>query len=364
MKRVFLLLIAFPLAASAQSTLQPGFDAREYADGLSLFFFHSSIPDSIKRAHSRDPYQPEFNSADAGLLNNWSFYLRTDNVGVINIRGTVPYPASWLENLYTAMIPATGELQLDDSTIFHYRLSADPRAMVHAGWTLALAYLAPGIESTIDRYYHERGVREYLVFGHSQGGAIAFLLRSWLGYEQRSGRIPADVVFKTYCSAAPKPGNLYYAYDYDFLTRSGWGFTVVNAADWVPETPFSVQTLNDFNPTNPLAAIVDLTQKDSAGLPVKEMHGELDRTTRATQREFGKWMGTVVYQRIRTYLPALKEPAYAEGSNYMRAGTPVVLMPDADYRRQFPDGGRNFFIHHLFAAYYFLLKKDYPASYR
>ncbi len=87
--------------------------------------------------------------------------------------------------------------------------------------------------------------------GHSQGGAIAYLLTAHFYNLQQQGKLPADIRFKTYCSAAPKPGNLYFAYDYETTTRGGWACNVVNAADWVPETPFSVQTVSDFNTTNP-----------------------------------------------------------------------------------------------------------------
>src|SRR5262249_18920218 len=147
------------------------------------FFLGSSIPDSAQRTKSEDPYHLEYHSGDVGLLNNWSFYLRSDNVGAINIRGTVPETSSWLENAYSAMIPAAGSLQVNDSTVFNYQLSADPRAMVHTGWTIGLAFLAPDIKRIIKEYYMKRNVKEFLIFGHSQGGAISFLLRSYLEYE-------------------------------------------------------------------------------------------------------------------------------------------------------------------------------------
>ncbi|HEY3251697.1 MAG TPA: lipase family protein, partial [Ignavibacteria bacterium] len=143
-------------------------------------------------------------------------------------------------------------LQLNDSTSFDYQLSTDPKAMVHTGWTIGLGYLAPDIETKINEYYRQKHVKEFLLFGHSQGGAISFLLRSFLEYEKQKGKIPADIVFKTYCSAAPKPGNMYYAYDFDFITRNGWAFTIVNTADWVPETPFSIPTIHDLISPIPL----------------------------------------------------------------------------------------------------------------
>src|ERR1700754_4210184 len=147
MKRVCLfLLFCAPFFVGAQNKLQPGFNGKEYGESLSLFFFGSSIPDSAERVKAEDPYHLDYRSKELGLRNNWSFYLRNDNVGAINIRGTVPATSSWRENGYSTMIAATGSLQLNHSTVFAYKLSTDPRATVHTGWTIALAFLAPEIE--------------------------------------------------------------------------------------------------------------------------------------------------------------------------------------------------------------------------
>jgi hypothetical protein len=345
----------------SQSKLQPGFNGKEYAELLSLSFHSSSIADSVERTKTKDPYHLEYRSAEVGLLNRWSFYLRNDNVGVINIRGTVQRLASWLENFYAPMVPATGSLQLNDTTTFNYQLSADPKAMVHVGWTIGLGYLAPDIEKKINDYYQQNQVKEFLLFGHSQGGAIAFLLRSFFEYERQKGKIPADVVFKTYCSAAPKPGNLYYAYDFDFITRNGWAYTIVNTADWVPETPFSIQTINDFNPTNPFIHIKEIIKKEKfiVKLAVKKVYKKLDKSTEKAQKKFEKSLGKIIYKQVKKFLPQLKEPIYTKGNNYMRAGSPIILVPDEEYRNQFPESDTNFFTHHLFKPYYMLVKKYY-----
>ena len=97
----------------------------------------------------------------------------------------------------------------------------------------------------------DRGKKEFFITGHSQGGALAYLLTAHLLIMQENGIIPSDVRFKTYCSAAPKPGNLYFAYYYEKMTQQGWAYNTVNALDWVPESPFSIQTVNDFNAINP-----------------------------------------------------------------------------------------------------------------
>lgn len=361
-----LLLIFLPAIniAVAQHTLQPGFKSSEYADLLSLAFHRSSIADSIVRKTAKDPYKMEYRSDEVGLQNRWTLYLRDDNVAVIDLRGTVNHLPSWMANFYAAMIPATGTLQLNDSTKFDYQLASDPKATVHAGWTIAIGHLAPEIIKKINEYYH-KNVKEFFIAGHSQGGSLAFLLRSYLHYQQQQKTIPPDIIFKTYCSAAPKPGNMYYAYDFDFITRGGWAFNVVNAADWVPETPFSIQTLNDFNPTNPFVNTKSILKKQKLLIRVAGniVYNKLERKPRKAQKKMEKYLGKVVYKKgIKKILPQLQEPAYSHSNNYMRAGIPVILMPDEAYREKFPDSKQKAFIHHSFAAYSFLASKYYPVK--
>jgi hypothetical protein len=360
----YLLLPAFllSLTASSQNKLQPGFDPHEYASMLSLAFKSSGIPDSVERRTKKDPYHMEYRSPEVGLKNRWTLYLRNDNVAVIDLRGTVNQPASWLANVYAAMIPATGDLQINDSTVFHYQFAADSRALVHAGWTVSIAHLAPDVEEKINKYYRDNHVKEFFISGHSQGGALATLMRSLLEYEKQKGKIPADIVFKTYCSAAPKTGNMYYAYDFDFINRVGWAFTVVNAADWVPECPFSIQTLQDFNPTNPLIHAKDVIKKQKFAIRFAGniVYSKLEKKPRKAQRKFEKYLGHTLYEKaVHKTLPQLKEPGYAHSNNYMRAGTPIILMPDEDYYKQFPQTSNNVFTHHMFTSYYYLLKKWY-----
>ena len=287
--------------------------------------------------------------------------MRKDRkVAVISIRGTVGEMASWLENFYAAMVPATGSLQLNDSTRFDYQLSSDPKAMVHVGWLVGLGCLAPTMVNRIQRAYGE-GVREFIIFGHSQGGALAYLTRSYLYYLQQKGVLPADMIVKTYCSAAPKPGNLFYAYDFDFITRGGWGLHVVNAADWVPETPFSVQTLSDFNPVNPFLH-VDKALKGSPLLVRWYIKGKFNKLRRRTRRAAGAMrsvLGKVVYRQVSKELKQLREPAYAGGNNYQPAGVPVVLQPDSAYYRIFPNDPAKIFQHHAFEPYYMLTSQYY-----
>ncbi len=357
------LTIWFIVPVTAQSVLKPGFDPGEYGSLLSLAYFSSSIPDSVERLRSEDPYKRVYRSPELGFNNLWTLYHRQDNIGVISLRGTVNNGPSWIANFYAAMIPATGTLHLSDSSRFTYRFAENPEAMVHAGWAIGIAHLGPDIKAKILEDYHGRGIREYLIFGHSQGGALAFLLRSWLEYEKGNNGLPADLLFKTYCSAAPKPGNMYFAYDFDFITRNGWAYTVVNAADWVPETPFTVQTLKDFNPTNPFSHTKKILRRQKFIVRVagNVIYDKLERKPRKAQRKFEKYLGRLLFKKgVKKILPTMEEPVYAAGNNYMRAGIPIVLMADKAYTEKYPDGNEKFFIHHGFAPYYYLLKKWYP----
>jgi len=365
-------MLWFSSPVMAQSELRPGFDAAEYRELLRVFQAQFGVQwpggdrspaDTVRPSTIGKPEQYSFDylSAEAGMRNRWALWLRRDHrVAAILLRGTVGDPVSWLENFYAGQAPANGAFQLNDSVRFEYRLAADDRAMVHAGWLIGLASLAPSIVARIKSEYAQ-GVHAFILFGHSQGAALAFLARSYLYYLQQKGALPADIVFKTYCSAAPKPGNAYYAYDYDFITRGGWGLTVVNAADWVPESPFSLQTMGDLNPVNPFANIDKTLARMSAikRLYIKGKYNKLRRRARKAATAFRKVLGNMAGVRVRKALPELQEPVLGPGMNYQRAGTPVVLEPDSAYYRLFPRHTQQVFEHHRLEAYDWLTAKYY-----
>ena len=339
--------------------LHPGFDAQEYRMLLDLAFHGKTSSAATSAATGR--YTLAYQSPEVGMRNQWNLWERSDKqVAVIAIRGTINDKLSWLENYYAAMVPASGSVRLSDSLEFVYRLSADDKAKVHAGWLVGLAYLAPTMVAELRRVYAE-GVHAIVIFGHSQGGALAFLARSYFYDLQQQGRLPQDIVFKTYCSAAPKPGNTYYAYDFDFITRGGWAFTVVNAADWVPETPFTIQTLSDLNPVNPFSHVGKALQKQPifARLYLKGKYNTLRHDMRKAQKDMQDVLGKMVFKAISPSLPGLREPAYAGSSNYQRAGVPIVMEPDSAYYRLFPNDPDKIFQHHSFDAYSWLAGKYY-----
>lgn len=358
---LFVVFTLFSITLLAQD-LKPGFDPSEFIEVLHM---SGTKVDSIKRANKtpqQGHYHLAYTSPVVGLDNCWHLWLKDDNkTMLINLRGTTGTLTSWLENFYAAMIPATGTLKISDSNVFDYKFAADPKAMVHVGWAVGVGSLMPTIEQKIHEYY-ARGVRQIIITGHSQGAGLAFLLRSYIYYQQQANMLPRDLVIKTYCSAAPKPGNQYYAYDYEFITRDGWGYTIVNAADWVPEVPFAVQTVNDFNVLNPFTNARKLLRKQKkffVRLFLLHAFNQLDKPTRKAQRHFEKYLGRAAGKMTKKYMPGYQPPAYTNSNNFVRAGSPVILQPDDDYYNHFTNNTTNIFMHHHHNAYFYLMKKIY-----
>lgn len=361
MKRIVLLPLFALLSLSiwAQS-LQPGFDALEYKQLLLISGRQGDTPWVNVKIPVPQLYKLTYRSAEVGLDNRWDLWEAPYKAPVFSIRGTTGEMTSWLANFYAAMIPASGSIKLSDSYIFDYKFAADSGALVHTGWTIGLAFLWSDIKAKIMDQY-TKGQRNMLVMGHSQGGAIAFLLHSLLYYKQQSGEIPADITFKTYCSAAPKPGNLFYAYDFDFITRNGMAFRVVNSADWVPEMPFSIQTLKDVNKVNPFSD----PNKQLKKMPwiqrvaVKHVYNDMNRAANKANKTFRKYLGGLTYRFVKKSLADFPKPNNAVSLNYTTAGHPVILWASPSYKEFAKTLPQHSFTHHFMQAYLFLVDEIY-----
>jgi len=351
-----LAIFIFSTTTSAQQ-LKPGFDKAEYIDLMKL---SSRFGDSPYYSNIPLPpnYQFLYRSPVMGLHNCWDLWKSTDNVAVISVRGTTVDPVSWLQNFYAAMVPAKGELKLSTTETFSYELATNPKAAVHVGWLVGMAFLSKDMLPKIDSLY-KTGAKEIILLGHSQGGAITFLLTAYFYNLQKQGKLPADIRFKTYCSAGPKPGNLYFAYEYEAATQGGWAYNVVNAADWVPEVPFSIQTVNDFNNTNPFvnAGAMIKKQKFPKNIALKHMYNQLSKPTKKAQRNYQKFLGKYTSKMVKNEIPGFEPPVYFESNHYVRTGNTIVLTPDDEYYKTYPDSKENPFMHHLHPPYLMLAEK-------
>lgn len=300
LKSYLLLLFVFLFNSILFSQIvKPGFDKAEYLEMLKINQFTHVALDKWAETEELplpDKYSFNYRSPVVAFDNIWDLWIdKEKKVAVIAIQGSIPTSASFLANFYAAMIPATGEVQLDNKTKFKYKLADNPRAAVHVGWFVAMASMSSSIEHKIDSCY-KAGIRDFILTGHSQGGGITFLLNAYLHQLQKSGVIAKDIYFKTYCSAGPKPGNLFFAYDYENMNKGGWAYNVVNSADWVPEVPFTVQTINDFTDVNPFvgAKAIIRKQKFPNNLALKHVYNKLSKPSEKAQRNYQKYLGKMV----------------------------------------------------------------------
>ena len=339
--------------------LHPYFDKEEYKE-LLYISAKTNTPDSVVfKIPAPEHHNMIYRSEVIGLDNRWDLWINDTNaIAVISIRGTTGKAESSLENLYAAMVPARGELILNEADTFKYCLAPDNKAAVHTGWLLNMALLSKDIVPKIDSLYAS-GIKDFILMGHSQGGAINYLLTAYLYSLQRQKTLHDDIRFKTYCSAAPKPGNLFFAYYYEAITQNGWAFNVVNSADWVPETPISIQTLDDFNETNLFKSTKSEIRnlKFPKNIILKSIYNRLDKPTKKARKRYEKYLGDMASKYVVKKLPGFTPPEYFNSNNYVRTGRTVVLYANEDYFKKFPENSPDISIHHNFNAYLYLLEK-------
>ncbi len=340
--------------------LNPGFNKTEYQEMMYISARSTGNINYSNKFPLPNNYKLIYQSPTMGLDNLWTLWTSKNNVAVISIRGTTEKAESWLANFYAAMVPAKGSIQLTDTNKFNYNLANHPEATIHIGWLISTAYLSKDILPKLDSCYNA-GIKDFIIVGHSQGGAIAYLLTAYLNQLKSSKQISSEIQFKTYCSAAPKPGNLYFAYEYEYNTKGNWAYNVVNSADWVPETPISIQTVNDFNSVNPFinAKKIISKQKFPTNLALKHVYNQLERPTRKAQKKYEKYLGNMTSKMVSKNLPNYVEPTYSKTNNYVRTGNTIVLFADDDYYKLYPNSNEIVFIHHLHEPYLYLLNKQY-----
>lgn len=351
---LLLFIVAFSSTILLAQEIKPGFDKQEYITLLKLYD-HFQLRNEGLRSEDFG-YKLIYESGEIGLANKWWLW-RKDKTAVIGIRGTEGSDVSWLANIYAAMIPAKGTLKLSDNDSFEYAVAEDPKAAVHVGWMISTAYLSREIVPKMDSLY-TLGVRDIFIQGHSQGGSISFLLTSHLLKLQETGIIPADIKFKTYASAAPKPGNLYYAYDLEYKTRNGNLFSVINTADWVPEVPFSIQTFADFNAVNPFTNMDSFIKRQSffKRIFINRYYKRLRNPLAKSQKRFEAILGHKVFGLVERQLKELQEPTYSNSNNFTRIGHTIIFHPDSAYYDIFQQD-KSVFINHQRKAYLYLAEK-------
>ena len=335
-----------------------GFSAIEYGEllkistrqGDSLYNESLPAPDQFKRVY-RSPVM--------GLDNRWEFWS-SGNLAAISIRGTTLNIESWVENFYAAMLPASGVIHFSPTDSMAYHVGSHSRASVHAGWLIGAMSLFRDMKPHLDSCV-ANGIQDIYIVGHSQGGAIAYLLTSVLFDLRATDTAYANIRIKTYASAAPKPGNLYYAHEFESLTQDGWAYNVVNSEDWVPEGPFTIQTMDDYNTLNPFKYAEEAIKQVPfpKNIILKHAFNQMDKPTKKASKKFNKYLGKYMTDQVQKYIPGYVPPVFEESTNYVRTGNIITLLADDAYFEEFPNNEGEVWQHHKFEAYFYLLEKHY-----
>ena len=338
--------------------LERGFDKKEFAELLRI----NAIYSESKQNKALIPY-PEsskqvYVSPIIGLDNKWELWIKDDRIAIIGIRGSVKTSDSWFVNLFAVQVPAIGELKIAENFIYKYKVAENAKASVHAGYMFSSAFLMQDIYPKIDSLY-KKGIKDVIITGHSQGGGLAYLIGANLLWKKHDGELPNDIRIKIYTSASPKPGNLYFAYDYERVTADGWSYSIVNSEDWVPNTPFTVQTVSDLPSVNPLLFIQENIKEQSLikRLFFRSLYKKISKPPFKVVNTYQKYLGDYIGDKIKEKYNGFEIPKFASSYEYVRTGAQVVLYPDSNYQKKYSveQSVKNFMIHHSINSYYDLL---------
>ncbi len=135
------------------------------------------------------------------------------------------------------MIPATGVMKISGKE-FKYRFGKDEDAAVHAGYALGIAYLHEDLIYNINNLNKE-GIYHFILTGHSQGGALANMLRAYLE-NLNHDEVSKKNKYKVYTFAAPLAGNAKFAKEYNGrFAENKSSYNIINPADPIPTLPLT-----------------------------------------------------------------------------------------------------------------------------
>jgi len=264
-------------------------------------------------------YKKRFTSGVFGMDNKYQIY-ETENKAVICFRGSTDKKISWMENVYSSMIPAKGEIKLEQE-LFIYDFSNDKNAGVHAGYALGIAFLAQDVINNIKSLNYD-GIYNITITGHSQGGALAILLRAYLE------NLPKNVIseknhFKTYAFAHPKVGNVEFVKSYTATCKKGTSYSIVNVKDFIPKMPLSAENQKNMS-----------TKESVSRLLLDESYDVKDAAMGTLNKIFGGTINDVInytsesaLKQISNKVGDVEMPKYIENDDYAEMENKIELIP-------------------------------------
>lgn len=315
--------LAVTIAGGASAQLRHGFDPTEARDLSALCATHTFKElYGDDAAMISDGYQRVYESPVMGMDNKFQLFRKGD-AAVLEISGSTSNAISWMENIQAAMIPAQGVIRIDGQP-FPYRFASDTAAAVHAGYALGIACIANDAVARL-RQLTDNGVRDLFITGHSQGGALALLLRAHLHHLPPSA-IGAPLRIKTYAFAHPMVGNRAFMDEFTETQAGGHGcFSLMNPSDPVPRMPLAYDDGRLVSSDRVFAVITGKEPLDAMG----RVRSAAIKMLRRPITGIAAYLSSSVEKRIAGTLGEVDLPPYRNEINYAPMKGRVDLEPFA-----------------------------------
>jgi len=320
--KIFTSIVILLISVNLNAQLKPGFEPEEAQDLIAICNSYTFLElyeddtDIIPKG-----YKKKFTSETIGMDNQFQIYS-TGKTGVIHFRGSTSQVTSWIENMYSAMIPAKGVVKINNKE-HTYQFANDTLAAVHSGYALAILLQAPSLLEQI-KQLNAQGIHSILITGHSQGGALATLCRAYLEHLP-SETVAAKNQFKTYSFANPMVGNKAFAEEYNTMySADKTSFRIINPADMIQEMP--VHYDEDKKLINAERIFNTISGKEK--LSLKKLSVEF--VARNFERTLANHIGfsnRQIERFVSKVITSIEMPEYTKDINYYKAGAVMTLRP-------------------------------------
>jgi len=329
MKLVSLFILLCILKCTAFAQLQRGFEPQEAKEMIALCNSYSYLElYNDDRAIIPKGYSKIYSSPVKGMDNKFQVYTK-GSIGVINFRGSTAKKSSWMENLHSALIPVDDTIKIQEK-IFFYKFGEDTASGVHCGFALGLAYLHEELIEQINAL-NKNGIKNIILTGHSQGGAIALLTRAYLEYST-NGILSKENKYKVYTFGQPMIGNIEFVREYNTKFCSNeMSFSMINSADVVPKMPLSYND-STFLRDN----LIDLLSKEKEFDRNQMLKDGLMILFEKKLNAMAEKFGQSVNKQIERELGNIELPNPKNEINYSQICN-IIMLPPPDYPLELKD---------------------------
>lgn len=318
----FLILLCTFVSAYSPAQHVAGFDAKEARDLIQICnsFTYLDLEGSDVAIVPKE-YSCIYTSPAYGMDNMFQVYINQSKTkAVLNFRGSTDKKSSWLENMYSSLVPAKDTI-FKGTTPFVYTCAESPDAAIHAGYILALSYCMDDVLKQIQSL-NKQGIYTIYITGHSQGGALAQMTRAYVHFLPKS-KLSSKNNFKVYAFANPMIGNKAFAQEYQQrFADPGFSFLLHNPEDIVPKMPVS------YNDSTFWKSDLQTVLFDRENFSFKESMKEGMLNMFGTKvNKLNNGFSNNVHNQLVKLLGDFRMPAAKNEANFLHTSKPILLPP-------------------------------------